>query len=238
MVLCLRAACHACKNVRSWQVQWAACHARTYGNDKCNEQPVMHERTAMTSAMSSLSCTNGRSWQVQWAAMRARTDSHDMCNESHSTQWLTALFLKHRINHNIKPMAILQLLFIDILYYHYYYYLKIPAMQGWERAIYTLSVQRPQSHNTNLQKERRERENSRIQRGSRQLRPIKKTLVPLLKPASPINEYRIRKIVQQWHWEGNKSPAILRGFAARRRTSIPMSDQSTAGNLQRHSRHR
>ena len=26
-------------------------------------------------------------------------------------------------------------------------------MQGWERAIYTLSVQRPQTHNTNLKKE-------------------------------------------------------------------------------------
>ena len=43
-------------------------------------------------------------------------------------------------------------------------FLKMSAMQGWERAIYTLSVQRPQPHNTNLLKKRRERENSRRQK--------------------------------------------------------------------------
>ena len=37
-------------------------------------------------------------------------------------------------------------------------------MQAWKRAIYTISVQRPQSHNANLQKERRESENSRRQK--------------------------------------------------------------------------
>ena len=47
--------------------------------------------------------------------------------------------------------------------------LKKVAMQGWARAINTLSVQRPQSHNTNPQNERRERENSRRQKVSEQL---------------------------------------------------------------------
>ena len=42
-------------------------------------------------------------------------------------------------------------------------------MQGWERAINTLSVRRPQPHNTNPWKERKERENSRRQEVSEQL---------------------------------------------------------------------
>ena len=33
---------------------------------------------------------------------------------------------------------------------YYYYYLKRSAVQGWESVIYTLSVRRPQPHNTNL----------------------------------------------------------------------------------------
>ena len=33
---------------------------------------------------------------------------------------------------------------------YHYYYLKRSAMQGRERTIYTLSVQRPQPNNTNL----------------------------------------------------------------------------------------
>ena len=34
--------------------------------------------------------------------------------------------------------------------YYYYYYWKRSAVQVWERVIYTLSVRRPQPHNTNL----------------------------------------------------------------------------------------
>ena len=41
-------------------------------------------------------------------------------------------------------------------------------MQGWERAINTISVQRPQLHNTNPLNER-EKENSRGQNESEQL---------------------------------------------------------------------
>ena len=43
------------------------------------------------------------------------------------------------------------------------------AMQRCEKAINTLSVWRPQPRNTNPQNERRERENSRRQKGSEQL---------------------------------------------------------------------
>ena len=57
-------------------------------------------------------------------------------------------------------------------------------MQGWERAINTLSVRRPQPHNTNPQNERRERQNSRIQKVSEQ-QANKKALALLMKPASP-----------------------------------------------------
>ena len=42
-------------------------------------------------------------------------------------------------------------------------------MQGFVRAINTLSVQRPQPHKTNPWNERRERENSRRQKVSEQL---------------------------------------------------------------------
>ena len=46
-------------------------------------------------------------------------------------------------------------------------------MQGWERAIYTLSVKIAQPHNTNMFKERRE--GKRVEENERvQLRPIKK----------------------------------------------------------------
>ena len=57
-------------------------------------------------------------------------------------------------------------------------------MQGWERAINTLSVRRPQPHNTNPQNEIRERENSRRQKvESSQVN--KKALPLLMKPACP-----------------------------------------------------
>ena len=59
-------------------------------------------------------------------------------------------------------------------------------MQGWESAIYTLSVQRHQPHKTNPQKERRERENSRIQKGNEKKAYVNNKALDLLqKPASP-----------------------------------------------------
>ena len=38
-------------------------------------------------------------------------------------------------------------------------------MHGWERTIYTISVQRPQPYNTNLEKERREKETVEDKKG-------------------------------------------------------------------------
>ena len=71
---------------------------------------------------------------------------------------------------------------ITELYYYYYYR---SAMKGWERAIHTLSLQRPQPHNTNLYKERRERESSRRQKRERVDKDNNKALAFLLKPACP-----------------------------------------------------
>ena len=51
-------------------------------------------------------------------------------------------------------------------------------------------------------------------------------------------EYRVSKIVPDGHGEGNKSPAILRGSAARRRIGIPMCNQSTTCNPHWHIRSR
>ena len=40
-------------------------------------------------------------------------------------------------------------------------------------------------------------------------------------------EYGVSKIVSEGHYQGNKSPAVLRGSAARRLISIPMCNKST-----------
>ena len=58
----------------------------------------------------------------------------------------------------------------------------------------------------------------------------KKALALLLKPASPTPSITGSKRLFHRHWEGNKSPAVLRGFAERACISTPMSDQSTACN--------
>ena len=68
---------------------------------------------------------------------------------------------------------------------HYYYYYLNSLMQGWERAFYAMSVQRPQPHNTNPWEERREREMVKDKKGSSELlRPIKKAWATYLRPAS------------------------------------------------------
>ena len=43
-------------------------------------------------------------------------------------------------------------------------------------------------------------------------------------------EYGVSKIVPEGHREGNKSPVVLQGSAARRCISVPMCDQSTSCN--------
>ena len=70
-------------------------------------------------------------------------------------------------------------------------------MQGWERPINTLSVRRPQPHNTNPKNERRERENSRRQKVSEQLRQ-KKGIGPALETRqSHTIKHGVTKIVPQ-----------------------------------------
>ena len=60
----------------------------------------------------------------------------------------------------------------------------------------------------------------------------KKALALLLKHASPTpsNARLARSFVPERHWGGTKSPAVLRGSAARRRISIPMRDEGTVCN--------
>ena len=89
-----------------------------------------------------------------------------------------------------------------VYYYYYYYSLKRAALQGWKLAIYTLPVQRPQPRNTNPQKERKEWEHSRRQKGSEQLEPHHRI-------------HMVGKIVPQRHENGNKNAAVLRVSAAR-----------------------
>ena len=108
----------------------------------------------------------------------------------------------------------------------------------------TLSVRRPQPHNTNLQTERREGKQYSTKQyrnsiptivGIEQLRPIKKHQLCFLNP--PVPHHRI---IPQGHREGNKSPDVLQGSAARRFISVPMCDfiQSTASNPHWHIRSR
>ena len=62
----------------------------------------------------------------------------------------------------------------------------------------------------------------------------KEALALLLKPAvDPVS-----KIVPEGNRDGNKSPAVLQGSAARRFISVPMCDQSTACNPRWHIRSR
>ena len=67
----------------------------------------------------------------------------------------------------------------------------------------------------------------------------KEALALLLKPASPTPiKYGVSKIVPEGHREGNKSPGVLQGSAARRCISVPMCDKSTACNPSWHIRSR
>ena len=70
-------------------------------------------------------------------------------------------------------------------------------MQGWERAINTISVQSP--HNTNPYNERRERENSRRQKVSEQLGQQKGIELALETRQSHTIEHGVTKIVPQRH---------------------------------------
>ena len=109
-------------------------------------------------------------------------------------------------------------------------------MQGREREIDTLSAGIPQPHTTNLERKRRERENSSRQKRREQLCQQKGIGPALESRQSHSIEYGVYQIVPEKYWEGNKSPVVLRGSAAGRGISIPMCDQSTACNPDWHIR--
>ena len=87
-------------------------------------------------------------------------------------------------------------------------------------------------------RKRRERENSWRQKRREQLGQQKGIGPALEIRQSDTIEYRVNQIIPERYWEGNKSPAVLRGSAAGRRISIPMCDQSTASNPGWHIRHK
>ena len=89
--------------------------------------------------------------------------------------------------------------------------------------------------------DRKKRKGKRVEDYSRDRAAYanKEALALPLKPASPNTiEYGVSKIVPEGHREGNKSPAILQGSAARRCISVSMCDQSTACNPHWHIRSR
>ena len=107
-------------------------------------------------------------------------------------------------------------------------------MHSWERVMDTLSVRRPQPHNTNPQKERRERQ-YKTKKKSEQLRPIKSINPALETCQSHTIEYRVSKNILQRYWEENKSHAVLAPYycevlPASRSISILMCDQYTTCN--------
>ena len=80
-----------------------------------------------------------------------------------------------------------------------------------EGVIYTLSVRRPQQHNTNQGKIEEDNSKDRAPYAN------KKALALLLKPVSPTPANRVSNTVPEGPPEENKSHAVLRGSAARRR---------------------
>ena len=83
-----------------------------------------------------------------------------------------------------------------------------------------------------------ERENSWRQKSREQLGQQRGIGPGLETRQSHTIEYGVNQSVPERYWESNKSPAVLRGSAAGRRISIPMSNQSTACNPDWHIRHR
>ena len=77
-------------------------------------------------------------------------------------------------------------------------------MQGSDRAIYTLSVEKPQPHNTNQCKERSEKENVEDKKAASS-KAKKKSLALLLKPAclTPSNVRPVRSFLRDT-WRGIK----------------------------------
>ena len=114
------------------------------------------------------------------------------------------------------------------------------AVQGRERVINTRSVRRPPSPTipTHRMKEiKRENSRKQKQKTAGAAMQIKRHSPALETRQSHTIEYGVTKIVQQRYWKENKSPAVLRCSAVRRRISVPMSDHSAACNQDRHIQH-
>ena len=83
---------------------------------------------------------------------------------------------------------------------------------------------------TYRQKEEKGKNSRRLQQGQSSLGQYKSVGPALETCQSHTVEHRVSKIVPEGHCEGNKSLAILRDSASRRRISIPTCYQSTACN--------
>ena len=70
-------------------------------------------------------------------------------------------------------------------------------------------------------------ENSRRQKRSEKVGQLKGIGTALETRQYHTIEYGVTKIDPQRHWKVNKSPAVLRGSAARRSVGEPMCDHST-----------
>ena len=97
--------------------------------------------------------------------------------------------------------------------------------------INTPSVRRPHPHRGNPNRQRRERKTAEGKK-----RPSRVGRLKSIGPAPKARQYHT--IIIQIYREGNKSSAVLRGSAARRCISIPMSDQGNACNPHWHKWHR
>ena len=91
---------------------------------------------------------------------------------------------------------------------------------------------------TYRQKEEKGKKSRRLQQGQSSLGQQRSIGHALETRQSHTIEYGVCKIVPEGLQEGNKSPAVLQGSAARRCISVSMCDQSTACNLRWHMRSR
>ena len=104
------------------------------------------------------------------------------------------------------------------------------AMQSCERAVYTVSVQIPQPHNTTDINRDDKLKTLKVKKRASSFSQWK-TMGPALEISqSHTIEHRVSNIVTQRHRQRNKSLAVLWHSAARRHKSIPMcrSHQSVA----------
>ena len=113
-------------------------------------------------------------------------------------------------------------------------------MYGWEREIYTLSVRIPRPP-IPIHSKKDERGNTVKDRKAIAAYTNKNHWIALKTHQSncptPI-KCMVSKIISPRHWDGNKCPAVLRGYTARRHISKLMCDQSTARHPHWHIRHR